>query len=258
MKYFFTIARYSDYRQKIFDEVISPRNQAYCDRHGYKYVVIGNDQEVTPFRGNITWNKISIIRDLLNAGKLQDGDIITNFDADCLIVNDREEFAPDGGRSMALALDSGNTYCFGWTSFKIDEWSRNFINRLLDDRLWHNRIQIATKHEGFPNRPPYPFALEFREQAMFYSLFGIKRHSNEPFEHMHHRGIGSARDTDTVYDVYDFAKHVKLYGPEFNCTIWPGESDTTFYINKLDHPEEVMVRHLTGCDWNLAYSWVDR
>jgi hypothetical protein len=256
MKYFFTIARYNDYRQKIFDEVISPRNQAYCDKHGYKYVVIGNEHDIIPFRGNITWNKISVIRDLLNAGKLQDGDIITNFDADCLILDDSTEFAPDKDYSMALAIDSGNTYCFGWTSFKINEWSRTFINRLLSDDLWHKRIQIATPHEGFPDRPPYPFALEFREQAMFYALFGIKRHSNDPFITMRHRGIGSASDDDTAYGVVEFAKNVKLYGPEFNCTIWPGESDTTFYINKLLHPEEVKIRHLTGCDWNVYKNWI--
>lgn len=257
MKYFFTIARYSDYRQEIFDNIISPRNQAYCDKYGYKYVVIGNDTEITPFRGNITWNKISIIRDLINSGKLQNDDIIVNFDADMLILDDVDDIAPDENHSMGISVDSGNTFCMGWSSYRINDWSKQLINNILSNDLWEKRKRLATYHEGFPNRSPYPHILEFREQAAFYILFGIKRHSSVPFWDLPNSGVHSDknRDEDTIYSVEDFNKHVQLFPTGYNTTIWPEESDTTFNINQIPR-EDVKIRHLTGCDWNVYKNWI--
>jgi hypothetical protein len=255
MKYFFTIARYNDYRQKIFENIISPRNQEYCDKYGYKYIVIGNADELTPFRGNITWNKISIIRDLISSGKLQNDDIIVNFDADMLLLNDVADIAPDENHSMAISIDSGNTFCFGWTSYRISDWTKDFINNILSETLWKRQQHLASYHEGFPNRPPYPHILEFREQAAFYILFGIKRHSNQSFWTLPDNGIHSSKSEDTIYNIVDFNKHIQLFPTGYNTTIWEGESDTTFNINKIIK-EEVKIRHLTGCDWNVYKNWI--
>ena len=255
MKYFFTIASYSDHRQDIFDNVFSPRNQKYCDKHGYKYIEIRKEHNPTPFRGNLTWNKISTIKDLIDSGKLPDGSIITNFDADMIILDDSIPIEPDENHSFAVAIDSGNTFCFGWTSFRINEWSRGLINNILSDELWNKWKNIATPHPGIPSRPPYPHILEFREQAAFYLLFGIKRHSWESFLTLPNNGINADMTYSAQYSVEDFNKHVQLFGPEYNCTIWPDESDTTFYINKCKK-EDVKIRHLTGCDWNMYKNWI--
>jgi len=254
MKYFFVIAQYKDDRQRIFDEVISPRNQKYCDKHGYKYIVIDNNYPLAPFRGSLTWHKILVIQNLLDAGTLKDGDIITNYDADCLFVKDSDVLEPPDGKSLALAVDSGNTFCFGWTTWRINAWSRRLIKDILSDELWTQYVNQLTVHEGFPNRPPSSFALEFREQAMFYKLYGITRHSSVPFKQKPAMGVNETGEQR--YDTVDFHKNVHVFDQQYNCTIWPGESDTTFYINKLSHPEEVYVRHLTGCDWNNYKNWI--
>ena len=91
-KYFLVIARYKDEKQEIFDNHISPINQRYCDKHGFEYVVIGNDEPLELVRDNPTWWKFTVVQDWINKGKLKQGDILTHFDADMVVVKDDQPY----------------------------------------------------------------------------------------------------------------------------------------------------------------------
>jgi hypothetical protein len=71
------IARYKDWRQEFFETHMSPKNKEYCELHNFEYIEIKNDVELNLFRGNPTWWKFTIVRDMINSGKLKDGDILT-------------------------------------------------------------------------------------------------------------------------------------------------------------------------------------
>lgn len=256
MKYFFVISCYKDHRQQIFDEIISPRNKEYCERHGFKYVEIRNEHNPTPFRGNLTWNKWSIIQDLIKTHTLKDEDIIIQQDADVAIVDINATYEPAEGKSMTICIDSGNTFCHGIFGLRINDWSKKLVDNILDIDRYQRMSNEYTIHEGVPSRAPYPFISEFREQAVFYDLFGIKRHSWVPFTELPNSGVHSAKTENTVYSVDDFTRNVQLLPVEYNLTIWPDESDTTYYINKFDNKEGVKFRHFTGSDWNVARHWI--
>jgi len=256
MKYLFVISCYKDHRQQIFDEIISPRNQEYCNKHGFKYVEIRNEHAPVPFRGNLTWNKWSIIYDLMINGVLKDGDIIIQQDADVVIVDMNATYEPPESKSMAICVDSGNTYCNGIFGLRINSWTRQLVRDVLDRNIFDKLAQDYTIHEGLPNRPPTSFISEFREQAVFYHLFGIKRHSWEPFSTMKNRGIHSDTRFAPIYTIENFNENVEVLPVEYNLTIWPGESDTTFYINKFEDRDKVKFRHFTGSNWEVAKSWI--
>lgn len=256
MKHLFVLAAYSDYRQGIFDTYISPRNKEYCEKHGYNYVEIRKEHNVVPFRGNLTWNKWKIIQDLIKAGTLKDGDIIIQQDADVVPVDMEATYEPAEDKSMTICIDSGNTYCHGIFGLRINEWTKELVNNILDDFKFERMSQFVTKHDGFPDRPPNPFISEFREQAVFYMLFGIKRHSWTPFTELAYNGIHSNVNQFTVYSLKSAQKHLQILPVEYNLTIWPGESDTTFYINKFDDKSKVKFRHITGSDWNVVKNWI--
>jgi hypothetical protein len=259
MKYLFIVACYPEGHPnlKIFDEIISPQNQKYCNKHGFKYIVLRKEHLPTPYRNDYTWNKIYTIKDLLDKEKLVDGDIIINQDVDMVWHNSDYSFEPSENKSLKIAIDSGNTFCHGAIGFRINEWTRCFINNVLDENRYQRLVQHNTIHEGFPNRLPTSHVMEFREQAMFYKLFGIKRHSQIPFMDLPNNGIHSDVTFDTIYSVDDFNKNVELVSPNYNVTIWPGEtSDLQFYINKLDKKEDVYLRHFTGSSWEVCKNWI--
>jgi len=256
MKYLFVLAAYRDERQQIFDSIISPRNKEYCALHDFKYVEIRNEHNPVPFRGNLTWNKWSIIRDLIETNTLQDGDTIIQQDADVAIVDMSATYEPETGKSLAICVDSGNTYCHGIFGLKINNWSRQLVNNILDQSRFERMSQEYTHHEGVPSRAPYPFIAEFREQAVFYDLFGIKRHSWVPFTQLPNNGVHSDVKNTTFYSIEDFHSNVQVLPVEYNLTIWPEESDTTYYINKFNNREGVKFRHFTGSNWRVAKNWI--
>lgn len=256
MKYLFVIAAYKDHRQQIFDAIISPRNKGYCEGHGFKYIEIRNEHNPEPYRGNLTWNKWSIIQALIWTGVLKDDDIIIQQDADVAIVDMNATYEPDKDKSMTIAVDSGNTYCHGIFGLRINDWTRGLVDNILDIDRYQRMNNEYTIHEGIPNRPPTTFISEFREQAVFYDLFGIKRHSWIPFTELPNNGVHSDKKNTTFYSVEDFNSNVQVLPVEYNLTIWPDESDTTFYINKFDDRDKVKFRHFTGSDWRVAQHWI--
>ena len=259
MKYLFVIAAYpaNDYRQKIFDEIISPRNKDYCELHGFKYVEIRKEHNPVPFRGNLTWNKWSIIQSLIKNETLKENDVIIQQDADIVVKSWVDDYEPAEDKSMTICIDSGNSFCHGIFGLRINDWSRQLVDNILDQQRYDRMSREYTIHEGFPNRPPSCHVGEFREQAVFYDLFGIKRHSWIPFTELPNNGVHSAKTEHTFYSIEDFNRHVQLLPVEYNLTIWPGESDTTFYINKFDDRDKVKFRHFTGSNWEVAKSWIN-
>jgi hypothetical protein len=248
-KVLFVIARYSDHRQQIFDQKISPINRAYCEKHGFKYVEIKNDTHLEMFRNHHTWWKFTIVRDLINSGKLQDGDIITHLDADMVIVDDTKLLQTN--KSFTYSICSGNTHCMGWYSLKINEWSKKMLDLLLDD----NRFSIIGKKQTVhPVVGPWIFWDWFREQASWYSLAGIKDHSWESFFELPNYGWHSDKNEHTVYSIDELQKHVEILPSEYNVTEMMGESECRYLINKVEK-QNVIIRHFAGGQPWLVDQW---
>lgn len=264
MKYLFVIARYSNYRQKIFDEIISPRNQEYCDRHGYKYVVINNSHDIKLFRNNPTWWKYTVIRDLIKVGKLNIGDTIVNMDADMYWVKTDFDIAPKRkdpniyhvhDKDYSFSIDSGNTWCQGWIGFNISDWSIRFIDNILDEERWDILKEQITIHDRFKTYSS--FHQEFREQAAVYALFGVKRHSDISFWDLPDYGICSDTTVMTEYGEEDLECCLDIFPTTFNVTEWEGESSCQFNINKVKK-EDVVLRHFAGGQsWENIKNWIN-
>lgn len=238
----FVIADYPKEKQDIFDNHFSPRNQQYCDYHGFEYRVI---RKAIKFRDNYTWYKIFEIKRMLDENELQDGDCVCNLDADMCIVDGQQSIFPKEGKSFSLAIDNGNSHCWGWISFRINTWSRNMINQIVDEDRW-NRLK-NTKH-----------GTEFREQAMWYFLAGIMSHSWNSFLWMPNYGWHSAyNENETYYSIDDLYEHVEVRSPEWNTTLLTEEQSDPVsewlqqYNIVSSQKENTIIRHWAGGQpWN--------
>lgn len=252
-KILFVIAKYNDNRQKIFDDIISPRNKHYCDKHGFKYIEIKNETHLNLYRNNPTWWKFTIVRDLLNANKVTDGDVIAHIDADMYFVND--SFSIETPKSFSYAIDSGNTHCMGWYSLKINKWTRTLIDNILSEERYKRLNDKITIHERF--KTPSSFWHDFREQASWYSLAGIKRHSDKPFWEYLNNGFYSHYDENVIYSLKELEENVEIFKTEFNVTEWNDESSCQFNINVVKDKSDVIIRHFAGGqDWKNVKNWI--
>ena len=121
-------ARYKNEKQEIFDNLISPINQRYCDKHGFEYVVICNEEPLELVRNNPTWWKFTIVQNWINNGKLKKGDILTHFDADMVITKDDKPYQTN--KSFSYAIDNGNTHCMGNYTITVNSsgaWNGNLF-----------------------------------------------------------------------------------------------------------------------------------
>ena len=236
-KYFLVIARYKNEKQEIFDNLISPINQRYCDKHGFEYVVIGNDEPLELVRDNPTWWKFTIVQEWINNGRLQEGDIVTHFDADMVIVKDDKSYQTD--KSFSYAIDNGNTHCMGNYSITVNEWSADLINRILSEDLY----QKLKDTDHWQN---------FREQAAWYTLSGILPHSWISFFDMPNYGFHSTISPELHYSLEDLEKHVEVRGPEWDTTLLAEEADDAVsqalqkYNIVKSKKEDTIVRHFAG------------
>jgi len=240
-KYLLVIARYKDQRQDFFEKLISPLNKKYCEKWGFEYIEIKNDIDLPIHRGNPTWWKFTILRDMLKDGRLQDGDIFTHLDADMVIVDLDKEYKTN--KSFTYSIDSGNTHCMGSYSIKVNDWSRKMIDMVLDEDRYRRLNDVVTQHPGLGHYSP--FWHEFREQASWYSLAGIKRHSWEPFWNLPNNGFHSSLSDDTYYSLDELEENVELLSSDWNVTEMEGETGGQFNINK-SRPEDVIIRHFAG------------
>lgn len=247
-KFLFTIPRYNDVRQSIFEREISPRNRAYAAKHGFKYVEINHDAALPQFRDHPSWYKMWVVRELIKNKKVVDNDIITVLDADMYVVKLQKEFIPAEGKSFTYAIDNGNTHCMGSFSIRINNWSKALIDNILDEDRYRKYIDKQTFHE--PSNGMSSFWRSHYEQASWYSLAGIKRHSWESFFTLPNYGYHSAKDEDTVYTVKDLLSNVEVLPTVWNAT---HDFDSTDRFNIIKVPDkEIIIKHFAGQQhWNI-------
>lgn len=249
-KFLFTFANYSDSRQQFFQTYTSPRNKEYCAKHGYEYLEYLN----TPnsFRNHAYWTKFKIIQDMILNRRLNDGDVLLYLDAD-MCVHDLEIPFPSY-KSFTYCIDSGNTHCMGSFSLVINEWSRHLVDMILDEHRYANLINKEKEHE--PNNQRFSFWKAFGDQASWYSLAGIKTHSDIPFFNLAHYGWHSAKDEWTYYDLDQLYRNVEILPPCWNVTFMVGETSTHWNINNVNK-EHCIIRHFAaGQPW-LAH-WFEK
>ena len=239
-KYLMVISRYADLRQNFFDEHMSVRNREYCKIHDFQYIEIKDDIPLELFRQNPTWWKFTLVRDMIRSGKLKEGDILTHLDADMAIYNTSIDYSTK--KSFAYSIDSGNTHCMGNYSIRVNDWSIEMIDLVLDEE----RFQIfKNKRSIHPVVGSWCFWDWFREQASWYSLAGIKEHSDISFWELPNYGWHSAKTDDTIYSIDDLNNNVEILPTAWNVTEMEGESDCVFLINKVEK-KDVFIRHFAG------------
>jgi hypothetical protein len=239
-KYLMVIASYPDWRQEFFETYMSPRNKEYCKIHGFEYVEI--TEKLEPVRGKVGWIKPFKVQQLLKT-TLKDGDILTCLDADMAIVKKDMLYVPEEGKSFAYSIDSGNTHCMGSYSVRANDWTRKLFDLIVDEERYNSLHDQLTIHERFQTYSS--FWEVFYDQASWYSLAGIKRHSDIPFWDLPDFGWHSDKNGWTMYSLEELYENVQLLPTEWNVTELPGESGCDFLINRVN-PNDVIIRHFAG------------
>lgn len=232
-KILFVIANYKDSRQAFFENFFSPLNKKFADIHGYEYIVSkGGDL----FRNNPTWWKFTLVRDMINDGTLSVGDELLHLDADMRIDKFDKDYPCD--KSFSVCIDNGNSFCMGSYKMKINDWSINLVNNILDESLWQK-----CRYE--------PHWQAFREQAAFYTLCGIIPHSWIPFLDLPNYGWHQNKTDNTKYSIDELHANVQVLGPEWNTTLLEEEAEITdpalmqYNITKSKKADTI-IRHFAG------------
>lgn len=239
--YLLAIASYTDEKkQAFFEKYVSTRNKEYCKLHNFEYIEITSG--VRPIRDQYFWftsfKHEEIINDVLN-----EGDGLVSVDADAIIVDIDRNLLPPNNKNYAYSIDTANTHCMGWSSFIKSEWTTNMLSLINSQDRYDALIDKTYYHEG--KKTEDSFWREFAEQASWYSLSGIKRHSNESFWNLPDFGWHSAKDEWTIYSLNELHKNVHIFPSEYNVTELHGESFGVNYINKVKY-NDVVIRHFAG------------
>ncbi len=249
--YFLAIAQYEDEKkQSFFDNIISKRNKEYCKIHDLEYLEITSG--VYPVRDRIQWYKNFKQEEIINE-VLDFGDGLIFLDADALIVKKEVNLLPPKGKSLAYAIDTGNTHCCGFFSLYKNEWSQDFFRLGNDQKRYDSLINKLSVHEG--TGVESSFWEQFNEQAAWYSLMGIKRHSNVPFWDLSDYGWHSEKDEWTTYDLEQIYENVHLFPSTYNVTEFYGESACINNINPVENYNDVVIRHFAGAQkWRKQWT----
>ena len=242
-KIFLVIANYKDDRQRVFEENISPINEAYCKKHGFEYVFIKNTPQL--FRQNPIWWKFLALRDMISSETLKDGDVFTSLDSDMVIVKDDALYQTD--KSFSYAIDNGNTHCMGSFTLIVNSWSRNMVNLVLDEQryLKNKDRKIWTS---------------WADQASWYDLCGIKDHSWIPFTDLPNYGWHSDESCVPHFSIEELRENIEIRGPEWNTTLLAEEANDPvsrnlqLYNIVRSKKEDTIIRHFAGGQpWNPGY-----
>mgnify|MGYP000070219846 FL=1 len=246
-KFLFVIANYPDWRQEFFDKYMSPRNKEYSHHHGFEYIEFRGGEPF--YRDHPTWWKFTKLTDMIKDGTVKEGDTFSHIDADMCIVDGRMPFITN--KTFTYSVDSCNTHCMGLYSLKINEWALKMLDLLLDDQRYE---ELKDKKTIGSMGELSAFWDIFREQASWYSLCGIQRHSWDSFLTMPHYGWHSEINEYTVYDIPELYEHVEVLPPNWNVTEIPEEDGgNQFYINPTKK-EDTIVRHFAaGRAWRPDY-----
>jgi hypothetical protein len=126
----------------------------------------------------------------------------------------------------------------GSYKLKINDWSINLINNILDEKLWQKKKDD-------------PHWQAFREQAAFYTLCGIVPHSWISFLELPNYGWHQNKTDDTRYSIDELHKNVQILGPEWNTTLLSeefmeiGPALMQYNITK-SKKEDTIIRHFAG------------
>jgi hypothetical protein len=251
-KIFLVIADYKDEKQDLFENKISPINEAYCLKHGFEYMFVKKD---TPpmIRDNPTWWKFTILQELLDKNQLNDGDVFTHLDADMVIVDDSTSYQTS--KSFSYSIDNGNSHCMGNYTMTINDWSRKLVENVLKDE------PLKKMHDDPEWRSYWATGGGvMREQGVWYILAGIQPHSWVPFPDLPNSGFHSKTTPEPVYSLEELEEHVEIRGPEWNCTLLAEEADD--YISQSlqkynivrSKKEDIIIRHFAGGQrWREEY-----
>lgn len=238
-KYMLCIASYNDYRQEYYEKYIKPNNLRYCSKHDIEYIDFTED--IYPIRDNYIWVKSFKIAELLK--DLDENDILISIDADIAIFNNNIEFNIEEKKSFAYSIDTANTHNMGFHIIRNNEFSKNLIKELISEDRYNKNIndsKIIHKSESTSL-----FWKLFADQASWYSLAGIKRHSDIPFWDIDNFGWHSDINEDTFFTKSQLYDNVQLLSSNFNVTELKGETEGTYNINKVRY-YNVINRHFAG------------
>jgi hypothetical protein len=239
--YLLAIASYKDqWKQNFFETVVSKRNKEYCKVHNLEYIEITSD--VNPVRNQYFWYTSFKHEEIVN-NVLNEGDGLISIDADAIIVDMNKSLLPPDQKNFAYSIDTANTHCMGWSSFIKSEWTTNMLSLVNSQKRYDSLIDKVSFHEG--KKTEDSFWREFAEQASWYSLAGIKRHSNESFWKLPDMGWHSDKDEWTIYSLDELYNNVHIFPSEYNVTELHGESTCVNYINKVKY-DDVIIRHFAG------------
>jgi len=246
-KYLVVIASYNDWRQDFYETYTRKHNKNYCLKHNFEYIELNHNDIGQGFRGVPTWNKFYNILQMSNSFK--DGDIVTHLDADMAIKDDSVSL--ETSKSFAYAIDSCNTHCMGMYTIRVNEWSINLLKNILSEDRYQklkDKITIGSMNEQSS------FWQIFREQASWYSLAGIQRHSWIPFLLMKNWGWHSGYNEDTVYSLQELYKHVEIMPTTWNVTHIPQEDGEDKFYMIPTRLEDTTIRHFAGGRrWRIEY-----
>ena len=231
-------ASYSGEKGIFFDKYTEPRLQKYCDHHNYELLCVKNYADYTLTRQHPTWMSWLIIDSLVEEEKLKDGDNVMSIDADICVYDITQPFVTS--KSFGYAIDSCNTHCMGAYTIKVNDWSRKMIKNMLDE----------SRYERLKNTPIWKM---WNDQASWYALAGVKRHSWVPFDELPNNGWHSKDSPDTVYSLEELEEHVEIFPVEWNVTHIAGEGFNEFFINP-SHRKDTIFRHFAGGPaWDERY-----
>jgi hypothetical protein len=236
------VADYPDARQRVFDVLFSPRNEAYCAHHGWEYMVSKGDD----FRHIKNWSKVKIAERMIRRRELKDGDSIVVMDADMVIANGVQPFVTT--KSISYAIDSCNTHCTGFVIFNVDDWTRSFLDRLLDEDLfWRHCDETRWR--------------DWCEQAAWYAIAGIDLEETKSCFTLPHYGWHSKPGPEVCMTLDELHAHVEIRGPEWDATLVDEEIDNSGafalqarYVNRVRR-QDAIIRHFCGSQrWRHEYA----
>ncbi len=246
-KFLIATANFTDWKQDFFENHVSKRNREYANLHDLDYLEFKNYKY--KYRDHPSWFKFKIVSDLLEEKVLKDGDCLIFIDADICIAKPEKLFPTN--KSFTYAIDSGNTHCMGAISLKINDWSRQLVKDILDEDRYSKLLNHQSKHEylGFTNS----FVKDFREQASWYYLAGIKRHSQKSFWDYPDYGWHSWKTEFTKYSIEELYENVEVLETKWNVSEIRGESPSIFLINKVRYKDTILRHFAGGQKWRSSW-----
>jgi hypothetical protein len=231
-------AAYSGDKAVFFEKYTEPRFKKYAAHHGWQTKIVKDYSKYELTRQHPTWMSWLIIKDMLDSGELKDGDNVMSVDADICVFDITKPFITS--KSFGYAIDSCNTHCMGAYTIKINDWSRKMIDNMLDEDMY-SRLKNTDIWKMW------------NDQAAWYTISGVKRHSWIPFFELPNNGWHSNPNPDIAYSIAELEQHVEILPVEWNVTHVTGEGFNEYFINP-SHRKDTIFRHFAGGPaWDKEY-----